>query len=254
MKRPKRAARKAARQRGKTAAKKPARKTAKRRAAGKSGRTAPAKPKAGAQAKRARKPAAQKKAQRRTVPKAATRSARPALEAVPAAAPSAASVAARVAPLNLDSWAREAATLIATEFAEISFTSGRRDAADQARAMAQNVVVPPANLKWIEETYRDTPERAMLQQWVDQHPQATTVTELAAGLLGVMKAWPAARLANFSRHLSGLAFDIQPFSGGNAAKVKARMKTLPHLHQVLFKEGGAVRWHVACRSREEDPA
>jgi hypothetical protein len=32
------------------------------------------------------------------------------------------------------------------------------------------------------------------------------------------------------------------------------MKTLPHLHQVLFEESGAVRWHVACKSRAEDPA
>jgi hypothetical protein len=55
--------------------------------------------------------------------------------------------------LHLGPTAKQAAYALKQAHPTIVFTSGRRDKADQARAMAGNVV---ANKQWIQQTYLDT--------------------------------------------------------------------------------------------------
>ena len=124
---------------------------------------------------------------------------------------------------------------------QIVFTSGRRDVSEQAAAMAQNVVT---NRKWIEQTYANTAERRELQTWVDDNPDATTKTEIAAGLKSIMDTWSDASLRRISRHLTGDAFDVAPVAGDAGERIKATMKSLPKLHRVLFWEGGKEIWHA----------
>lgn len=142
--------------------------------------------------------------------------------------------------LDLAEPARSGALLLKDKFPDIVFTSGRRKPADQARAMAGNIV---RVRDYIRKTYTDTPEHRALQHWVDANPQAKTASAIAAGLLGVMNTFSGAQLAGISRHIVGQAFDVQPLKT-NAAAIKAFMKGLPHRHKFFDKEAGLEIWHV----------
>ena len=143
--------------------------------------------------------------------------------------------------LDLAPAAKAAAEKLLAAHPGVKFTSGRRNAEDQARAMAGNVV---SNRKWIQQTYKDTPQRAALQKWVDNNSQAKTKAAIAAGLVSVMSGWSDAQKAKLSRHFSGNAFDVQPVSGTAGAAIKKTIKALPKLRQFLETEGGLVRWHA----------
>lgn len=144
--------------------------------------------------------------------------------------------------LNLAEPALTAARLLKQRHPEISFTSGRRAVADQARAMASNVRL---NRQWIAETYRKTAERDELQAWVDAHPDATSAAAIASGLRKVMNGWTDAQRARLSKHFSGQAFDVQPLAAGPQAEaVKQSIRALPGLTKFLEKEGGLIRWHA----------
>jgi hypothetical protein len=142
--------------------------------------------------------------------------------------------------LDLADVARRAAEILLNHHPELVLTSGRRDSAAQASAMAGNVV---RQRNWISLTYRDTPERRALQAWIDTNPQARTRPEIAAGLLQVMGSWSDAQKASLSRHFSGQAFDIRPVAA-NAEAIKASIRALPNLRKFLEKEGDLVVWHA----------
>jgi hypothetical protein len=139
--------------------------------------------------------------------------------------------------MNLEPVAKKAAQMLLEKHPKIQFTSGRRTVAQQAHAMARNVV---KNRKWIGETYIAA---AKLQKWVDANPQAKTVAAITAGLEKTMNEMPEASLLKISRHLTGKAFDVRPVTA-NAAKIKADIRALPGLHKFLEKEGGLTRWHA----------
>jgi hypothetical protein len=120
------------------------------------------------------------------------------------------------------------------------FTSGRRDPARQASAMAGNVV---RNRRWIAQTYAANPVSAAAQAWVDDHPEARTQQAIADGLLSVFKQFSRSELGRLSYHLSGLAFDIQPVPAQESA-VSTTIRSLPGLREFLTKEGGLTIWHV----------
>ena len=144
--------------------------------------------------------------------------------------------------LDLGASAKAAAQNLLDQFPDhVKFTSGRRSIASQDSAMAPNVV---QNRKWIQQTYKDTPQRAGLQKWVDDHPAATTVAAIAAGLESVMNTWTKDQQRNFSRHISGDAFDVQPFGGDTGKKIKEAIGKLPKLHWHTFEEGGLEIWHA----------
>jgi hypothetical protein len=144
--------------------------------------------------------------------------------------------------LDLVSYAQAAAETLQSKHPEVVFTSGRRNAQQQARAMAGNVA---ANRRWIEQTYANTPQRAALQGWVDSHPQARTAQEIAAGLVSVMAQWTDAQKRSLSQHFSGEAFDIQPVPGD--ASIIASIRALPRLRQFVQTEGGLRIWHAGFR-------
>jgi hypothetical protein len=144
--------------------------------------------------------------------------------------------------LDLAPAALNGATTLLAAHPGIVFTSGRRDVTAQARAMASNIV---ANRQWVAETYKATPERAALQDWVDAHPAANTQAAIADGLAAVMAPWNDVQKGRLSKHFSGQAFDLQPMAPGAAADaVKAAIHALPGAPLFLEREGGLLRWHV----------
>jgi len=142
--------------------------------------------------------------------------------------------------LKLNDMPKQAAYDLKAKHPEIVFTSGRRNRADQARAMASNVV---RNRRWILQTYRATQVSAACQQWVDQNAAAVSAAAIAAGLQSVLDRFTDAQLTVLSKHLSGDAFDVQPVSE-NAEQIKADIKALTGLDKFLDKEGGLIRWHA----------
>ncbi len=147
---------------------------------------------------------------------------------------------AQIEALILNETARQAAYDLKAKHPEVVFTSGRRDKADQARAMASNVV---KNRNWIAQTYKPTPVSAACQKWVDSNPQAKSADVIKAGLLSVLNQFGDPELRRLSKHLSGDAFDVQPVTQ-NAEQIKADIKALVGLDKFLDKEGGLIRWHA----------
>jgi peptidoglycan hydrolase-like protein with peptidoglycan-binding domain len=142
--------------------------------------------------------------------------------------------------LNLSEPARSAAYAIKRRHPWVVFTSGRRDAARQAWAMAGNVV---KNRRWIAETYAANPVSAASQSWVDAHPEARTQQAIADGLLSVFKAFSPRDLGRLSHHLSGLAFDVRPEPSQSTAFWNT-VRGLPGVRQYFDTEGGLSIWHV----------
>ena len=142
--------------------------------------------------------------------------------------------------LSLRGAARAAAYALKRAHPSVKFTSGRRNKADQARAMASNVI---HNRNWIEDTYAASTVSKACQKWVDTHPDAKTQADIATGLLSVLDAATDAHLARLSRHLSGDAFDVQPVET-DAEAIKKTIRRLKGLDVFLEKEGGLVRWHA----------
>lgn len=147
---------------------------------------------------------------------------------------------ADIEALDLAEAARKAAYELKKKHPSVTFTSGRRDKSDQARAIAQNV---PENRKWIEETYAKSKARDACQKWLNDNSEKKTVAEIENGLLGVLQGLTDAELAQLSKHLSGEAFDVQPVEK-DADKIKQSIRALPGLKKFLDKEGGLVRWHA----------
>jgi murein L,D-transpeptidase YcbB/YkuD len=163
---------------------------------------------------------------------------------------------------ELNEVARVAAELAIA--AGMTLTSGRRSVAEQAHAMATNVVL---NDKWIGETYAANAVSEACQKWVDEHPgHAKDVTECAAGLLEVLHGFSDDERRHLSWHLSGDAFDCEP--DGNEDHLKVLHEIVAECHalggtaKLLTEEGGLTRWHLQIaggsppkgRHREPDAA
>jgi hypothetical protein len=141
--------------------------------------------------------------------------------------------------LNLSSTAKKAAESLLKKYPDTVFTGGRRDLADQARAMASNVV---SKRDWIKKTYMANDASKACQKLVDDHPETKTQKDIAAGLLETLKGLDN-KAGQISKHLTGDAFDVQPVTK-DAAAIKKTIQTLPGAKNFLEKEGGLVRWHV----------
>jgi len=146
----------------------------------------------------------------------------------------------QIEALDLAVTARTAAYALKKAHPAVKFTSGRRDKADQADAMASNVV---KNRKWIEQTYARSELRTKCQEWIDKNTDKTTRADIAAGLLEVLTAAGDTALGRLSKHLSGAAFDVQPVDK-DAESIKKTIRGLPGLDKFLDTEGGLVRWHA----------
>ena len=141
--------------------------------------------------------------------------------------------------LQLEPIADQGARLLLQKHPNLEFTSARRTIAQQAHAMAANIV-SLHDRQFIGRTYL---AGANLQQWVDAHPDAISVDAITAGLLEVMNAMAEVDVLKISRHLTGRAFDVRPVMQ-NAEAIKADIRALPGLNKFLEKEAGHVRWHA----------
>ena len=139
--------------------------------------------------------------------------------------------------LGLAEHALSAAQTLKTKHPSVVFTSGRRSVAEQADAMASNIV---RNRQWIAQTYAVSAERDRLQKWVDDNPGATTRGAIAAGLSAIMAQWSDEKRVKLSRHFAGLAFDVRPAD----AALKKSIEDLPNLVRFLDNEGGIIIWHA----------
>jgi hypothetical protein len=141
--------------------------------------------------------------------------------------------------LNLKGKAKTGAYALKKAHPSVTFTSGRREKEDQARAMAGNVV---EERDWIKKTYKQSTIRDACQKWVDDNPDKTTKDDIKAGLLSVFNDHTDDEVAKISKHLSGEAFDVQPVET-DADAIKKSIRDLDGC-EFLEKEGGLVRWHA----------
>jgi len=145
-----------------------------------------------------------------------------------------------IARLALNPYARQAATILAARFPNVTFTSGRRSVKEQTAAMAGNIVL---DRNYVRGTYKQTAISLTCQKWVDDNPAITNTSVVAAKLLEIFNSFPPAQVALFSRHLSGDAFDVEPVPIGGEP-IMAFMQKLPNLDLFLSKEGSLDRWHA----------
>ena len=141
--------------------------------------------------------------------------------------------------LDLKGKAKTGAYALKKAHPSVTFTSGRREKEDQARAMAGNVV---EERDWIKKTYKQSKIRDACQKWVDDNPDKTTKDDIKAGLLSVFNDHTDDEVAKISKHLSGEAFDVQPVET-DADAIKKSIRDLDGC-EFLEKEGGLVRWHA----------
>lgn len=149
-----------------------------------------------------------------------------------------------ISDLNLEPVAEAGAVALQKAHPDVAFTSGRRGVAEQAAAMASNII---HNRRWIARTYVNTAESRQLQAWVNAHPSATLQGAIAAGLATIMSTWTDAQKDKLSKHFSGKAFDVQPVPGPAGEAILATMRALVARSpgaKLLTEEGGLVRWHV----------
>jgi hypothetical protein len=132
---------------------------------------------------------------------------------------------AAIEALGLTATAKAAAYKLKQDHPTIVFTSGLRTKADQARAMAGNVV---SDRSYIKNTYKATNQGATAcQKWVDDNPTKKTKAEIESGLLGVIDGLNQSQLDGLSKHLSGNAFDVNEDDSDEGKKIKAAMDNTP---------------------------
>ncbi len=142
--------------------------------------------------------------------------------------------------LNLADIAKKAAYALKKNHPDVIFTSGRRSIQEQAQAMAANVI---QNRQWIEQTYASSSIRDACQTWVNDHSEKQTKDEIAQGLAELLSRYTDEQLGSLSKHISGMAFDIQAVEAG-AEGLKQSIRNLDGLDKFLEQEGGLVRWHA----------
>ncbi len=146
--------------------------------------------------------------------------------------------------LHLADAARQGAVALQTAFPGVVFTSGRRTRGQQAAAMARNIV-KSGKRSWIGDAYKPSATRNACQRWVDDNPDATTAGQLTAGLFIVLQCLSDKTVGEFSKHLVGLAFDVQPVARSHGgADIKAAIKALPGLTKFIQSESGVTVWHA----------
>ena len=141
--------------------------------------------------------------------------------------------------------AKAAAEYVYAAHPDAVFTSGRRDARGQARAMAANVI--RYGSAWVRDTYRDQAMVALLMTYTEEHVEETSdVIRLANGFYETLIVHYAGQLTRFP-HLRGDAFDLAWPRLGNGLidrpRGEAICKTIEQvpvqlgLKMILKKEG-----------------
>ena len=144
-----------------------------------------------------------------------------------------------IAELNLAEPALTGARLLKTRHPEVVFVSGRTDALAEARRMAGNV---ENDRSFLMSNCRPSEARDELQSWLGANTSATSSEQIEAGFFALIDGWPVEKKMQISRHIVGLAFDVEPISGSYGDTVKQTIENLPKLNVFLTKEGNLTRW------------
>lgn len=154
--------------------------------------------------------------------------------------------------LRLAPRAKAGAVLLNERFPDVVFTSGYRDLRTQARVMAENQFKDP---KWIGKTYRFGGE---LQLILDKNiTSLVTMRQLEDAIYNYLAQQSEAWLARFSRHLTGYAFDVEPWVDSEGLPTARGwqlvdfMRTKIGSEKVLLREGNQVIWHCQFTPTEE---
>lgn len=103
--------------------------------------------------------------------------------------------------------AKRAALAVLATHPGVVFTSGRRDARAQARAMAENTI--RYGVGWLGQTYRNQGMVSELEQWMEEHLDKTASKEqMGEGFYQTLIVSQAGALSQFP-HCRGDALDIQ---------------------------------------------
>lgn len=152
--------------------------------------------------------------------------------------------------LKLNGQALEGAKTLFAKHPFVVFTSGFRTAAEQAEAMATNVI-QSQDSEWIAKTYAPSKIRDALQANVRgfvgnvEQTRKELIQDLTLIFTRTMLAFPDKERGHISKHLAGLAFDISPITAEpRASHVRYSIQHLPGLTKFLEHEGGLLRWHV----------
>jgi hypothetical protein len=152
--------------------------------------------------------------------------------------------------LRLAPKAKVAAILLNEKFPETVFTSGYRNLADQIRVMAANEYKSPG---WIGETYKVGGE---LQRLIAKTRPLTKVA-MQETIEAFFQSKSTEYPLQFSRHLEGYAFDIQPLIDVTGMPTADGFQVVDYCRRclgaekVLLREGGLVIWHVQFTPTED---
>ena len=141
--------------------------------------------------------------------------------------------------------ATRAAQMVRDTHPSVVFTSGRRDARAQARAMAENTI--RYGVGWLGQTYRNQAMVSELEQWMEEHLEQTASKEqMGEGFYQTLIVSQAGALSQFP-HCRGDAFDIHcpRFADGridesSVSLIRRTIEALPvglGLQLILTREG-----------------
>lgn len=150
--------------------------------------------------------------------------------------------------LNLAPVMEQRARELQTLFPEVAYLSGRRGRADQAHAMAANIVAT-GDRRWVAKTYKNPAE---LQTRLDYRPEAKTLNQIEAVLYEGLLSMTEDEFAKLSDHAGGHAVDLAPLEDETGMPTKQGCAVIqwiercPDTKWFTTREGKAKRWHWAC--------
>ena len=161
--------------------------------------------------------------------------------------------------MQLSPHARLAAQLVQAAHPDVVFTSGRRDARDQARVMAANTL--RYGVGWLGQTYKNQSMVTQLETWMETHlDQTASLTLMTTGFYDTLLTLQAGNLTQFP-HCRGDAFDIAcpRFADGRVdeqtvSNIRHTIESLPvtlGLQLILTREGDHRVIHAQFAHRAE---
>lgn len=156
-----------------------------------------------------------------------------------------------ITDLQLAPTAQHAAEAVLAAYPEIVFTSGRRDARAQAKAMAANTI--RYGVDWLRQTYKNLEMVRQLEDWIEANTaHASSVERLSEGFYTTLVTQQAGHLDQFP-HCRGDAFDcaIPRYADGRVnesrtSAIQQFLERLPGVQLVLTREGALRVIHCQC--------
>lgn len=150
-----------------------------------------------------------------------------------------------IAQMRLSPNASHAAEIVKAKHPTAIFTSGRRDARDQAQAMAVNTI--KYGVRWLGDTYKNQEMVRQLEEWMEKNLEKTaSIKMMTEGFYLTLTSLQAGQLAQFP-HCRGDAWDIacprfanDMIDEDETLRIKRTIEGLPislGLQLILTREG-----------------